>query len=104
MMKKLAIALAVMAGIPAGSASLVWDDPNPPGVVASFRVWREEAPGSWAVIATVQTNRWVIVLPAGAHKIAVSAVGASSEALESALSPSKALDVLIQPTIPRIEQ
>lgn len=104
MMKKIAAALVVMCCLSAGSASLVWDDPNPPGVVASFRVWREEAPGSWAVIATVQTNRWVIVLPAGSHKLAVSAVSSSPEGLESALSLPKALTVLIQPTIPRIEQ
>jgi hypothetical protein len=102
-MKRIILSLLLTA-LTAPAASLVWDDPNPPGVVASFRVWREEAAGSWAVIATVQTNRWVIVLPAGAHRIAVSAVGANSEALESALSLPKALTVLVQPTIPRIEQ
>lgn len=96
--------LIAVSGALSNAASLVWDDPNPRGVVGSFRVWREEAAGSWVLVSTVTTNRWLIVLPAGSHRIAVSAVGASPEALESALSPSKALTVLIQPTIPRIEQ
>jgi hypothetical protein len=96
--------LFAAAGALSNAASLVWDDPNPPSVVGSFRVWREEAAESWALVSTVTTNRWLIVLPAGSHRIAVSAVGAGAEALESALSPAKAVTVLIQPTIPRIEQ
>lgn len=98
------ILLAVLLALAAPAADLVWDDPNPPGTVASFKVWREEAPGVWETIATVTTNRWKIVLPAGRHRIAISAVGASAEALESEFSPAKALDVLIQPSLPRIEQ
>lgn len=102
-MKRIVIMLGLLTGVSAMAASLVWDDPNPPGIVKSFRVWLEEASGSWTNIATVQTNRWLIVLPAGAHRIAVSAVGGTNS-LESSRSPFKALDVLINPTIPRIEQ
>lgn len=103
-MKRLLIICAAILSITAPAANLEWDDLNPPGVVASFRVWREEAPGSWSLIATVTTNSWKIVLPAGEHRIAVSAVGATTDALESALSPAKAITVLIHPTIPRIVQ
>lgn len=102
-MKKLTLCFVLLA-FAAKSADLTWDDPNPAGVVKAFRVWREEAAGSWVEIATVTTNRWRIVLPAGAHRIAVSAVGSGEEALESSLSQSKAFIVLIQPTMPRIEQ
>ena len=50
-MKRIILSLLLTA-LAAPAASLVWDDPNPPGVVASFRVWREEAAGSNAFDVT----------------------------------------------------
>jgi hypothetical protein len=85
------------------AADLVWDDPNPQGTVSKYKVWAANSSDIWSVIATVNTNRWTIVLPAGAHKLAVSAVG-GNETIESDLSQTKIVIVLIQPTTPRIEQ
>ncbi len=95
--------LFALLAFKATAADLVWDDPNPQGTVAKYKVWTANSSDIWSVVATVTTNRWTIVLPAGAHKLAVSAIG-GSETIESDLSQAKIVIVLIQPSTPRIEQ
>lgn len=93
---------AITCAVAARAATLLWDDPNPAGTVAAFRVWRELSPGQWTNIATVGTNRWPIVLPPGNHKVVVSAVGV--DGLESDRSTNKLLTILIVPGNLRFEQ
>lgn len=95
--------LALLVASACSGADLVWTDPNPSGVVTGYRVWRAESDGAWRVIATVSTNRWKILLPAGAHKLGVTAVGGDG-VVESDMSQSKVVTVLISPEIPHIEQ
>lgn len=80
---------------------LVWDDPNPAGLVEKYNIYLIEK-GTNVLVDTVITNRWRISLPAGHHQIAVTAVGANT--LESELSDAKAFSIIIIPTNLRIEQ
>lgn len=102
-MKRTLSILALLVASTCVGADLVWNDPNPSGVVTGYRVWRAESDGAWRVIATVSTNRWKIVLPAGAHKLGVTSVGGDG-VVESDMSQSKIIVVLIAPETPRIEQ
>lgn len=95
--------LILLFAISARSADLIWDDPNPAGIVTGYKVWSAQSDGTWLLVSTVTTNRWKIVLPVGEHKIAVSAIGGTNS-IESDRSDAKIFTILIQPSIPRIEQ
>lgn len=60
--------------------SLRWDDPNPPGMVVGYRVYRHTGT-NWVVLGTPATNSWSITLAPGLHTLAVTAV--SGQGLES---------------------
>lgn len=53
--------------------TLRWDDPNPPGLVVGYRVYRQTGT-NWVVLGTPATNVWPINLPPGTHTVAVAAV------------------------------
>lgn len=69
---------------------LMWDDPNPPGLVAGYRVLRD-AGTNWVVLATTTNTSWTVDLPPGLHTVAVTAF--SGHGLES--DRSKPLDVAV---------
>lgn len=85
-----------------GPFRLVWDDPNPPGSVASYRVWRVTPPvapatsTNFALLATTTAKEWSITLAPGLHTIAVSAVGSDVvDRVESPVSTNKTVGVLV---------
>jgi len=103
MKKLLSLLLACMSFV-ATSADLVWDDPNPAGAVSAYKVWRQTAPNTWTLVATVTDKRWPVVLPAGQHIVAISAVGSGLDALESDKSLPKQFVLLLVPINVRLEQ
>ena len=86
----------------ASAASLVWDDPNPVGMVKAYNVYKQLTATTWEKIATVTEKKWLIVLTPGAYKIAVTAV--STDDLESEKSNTKDFLLPIVVTNLRIEQ
>lgn len=101
-MKK--ILLSLLLSTSAIADDLVWSDSNPAGKVKSFNVYKETDLGAWTNIATVTTNRWTITLPAGIYRLAVSAVGTSTNEVSSPLSNPLAVTVFIVPGSIRIER
>jgi len=101
-MKK--ILLFILCSISLCADDLVWDDANPPGKVKQFDIWRESDLGVWTNLVSVPTNRWKITLPAGVHRLAVSAVGIGSNEVSSPLSAPTILTVFIVPANVRIEK
>lgn len=100
-----AIAFLVVAScVRVKADDLVWDDPNKPGSVVGFRVWREVDLGVWDEIETVAEQRWKIVLPAGVHRLAVSAIGAGHSDVSSALSEPATITVLVVPGNVRVQK
>lgn len=99
-MKKLILFL--LFSISSLADDLIWDDPNPAGVVKSFTIWKEVDLGVWEAIDEVKEPKWKIVLPAGVHRLAVSAKGVGESEVSSALSDPKTLTVLIVPANVRI--
>jgi len=101
-MKK--ILLSLLLATSAFADDLVWKDSNPAGKVKSFYIYREVDLGAWTNIATVTTNRWKIVLPAGVHRLAVSAAGTGTNEVSSPLSSPLLVTVFIVPEDIRIER
>lgn len=97
--------LGLASGIGAqslGPFRLAWDDPNPQGTVASYRVWRVTPPTApstatnFALLATTTAREWTINLPPGLHTVAVSAVGSDLvDKVESPVSTNKTVGVLV---------
>ena len=54
--------------------TLLWDDPNPPGIVASYNVLEKHGT-NWALVHTTFTNKASFKLSPGLHQLAVTAVG-----------------------------
>jgi len=102
MTKRLIVACLFL--LSARADDLVWDDANPPGKVKQFNIWREVDLGIWTNIVSVPTNRWKITLPAGVHRLAVSAVGMGSNEVSSPLSAPAILTVFIVPANVRVEK
>jgi len=101
-MKKILLSLLLATSTLADD--LVWDDANPLGKVKTFNIWREVDLGVWTNIAKVPTNRWTIVLPAGVHRLAVSAVGVGTNEASSSLSSPLLLTVFVVPANIRVER
>jgi len=101
-MKKLILFL--MIGVSAIADDLIWDDPNPVGSVKSFTVWKEVDLGVWEAIEQVSEPKWKITLPAGVHRLAVSANGSGELSVSSDLSEPRTFTVLIVPANVRIEK
>ena len=72
---------------------LRWDDPNPAGLVAGYRIYRQDGT-NWVRLGDSTTNEWTIGLPPGAHRLAVTA-WTSSGGLESQLSQPLDIAVLV---------
>ena len=102
-MKKLFILIALLP-LSAFPDDLVWNDPNPPGKVKQFNIYKETDLGAWTNIATVATNRWTITLPAGVYRLAVSAFGMGTNEVSSGLSSPHAITVFIVPGFLRLEK
>jgi hypothetical protein len=96
------ILLFLLMSVSGFADDLVWDDPNPGGVVRSFTVWKEGDLGVWTAIAEVNEPKWKITLPAGEHRLCVSATGTGESQVSSPLSDPKVLTVLIVPANVRI--
>ena len=79
---------------------LSWDDPNPAGFVASYRVYQYTAIAT-NILATVTTNTWSIDLPVGEHTVAVTAVGTNG--LESDYSAALTFRLIVSPVNIRIQ-
>lgn len=94
------VGMAVLQGpVPVPeTATSYWDDPNPDGTVAEYRMYC--GPTSPVIqdeahrVATIDypTKQWSIVLPLGIHHCAVSALNINGT-LESGLSNELAVDV-----------
>ncbi len=85
-----------------GPFLLVWDDPNPQGSVASYRVWKVTPPvppqtaTNYSLLATTTAKQWPITLTPGLHTIALTAVGSDLvDKVESPLSTNKTVGVLV---------
>lgn len=102
----LALTVAVTAQSFAASWRLLWDDPNPAGSVASYRVYRVTGmttntattpptiTTNWALLASPTTPAWPIAnLAPGLHTLAVSAVGTSG--LESDRSTNAIVGLIV---------
>lgn len=98
--------LALVGAVYAQAASyrLQWDDPNPAGSVAKYRVYQEVKTTnttttpptvtiSWKLLAEPTAKEWPITLPPGFHNVAVAAVGTSG--LESDRSTNCPIGILI---------
>lgn len=101
-MKKLILFL--LLAISTRADDLIWDDPNPAGTVKSFTIWKEVDLGVWEAIDQVSEPKWKIMLPAGVHRMAVSANGSGELSVSSALSEPRTFTVLIVPANVRIEK
>lgn len=74
------------------SFTLAWDNPNPPGFVTGYKIYKLNGT-NWTSVGTSTNTTWSISLPPGIHTIAVSAV--NSAGLESEKSGSIDLAVLL---------
>lgn len=72
--------------------TLQWDDPNPPGFVTNYKIYKLNGT-NWTSVGTSTNTTWNISLPPGIHTLAVSAVNGTG--LESAKSTSIDLAVLL---------
>lgn len=87
---------------PAGqSFTLRWDDPNPAGAVAGYRIYRRDGT-NWVAMADASTNEWAITLAPGLHQLAVTARGVGG--LESARSAPLDLAVVVAVINLRVSQ
>ena len=72
--------------------TLAWDNPNPPGFVTGYKIYKLNGT-NWTSVGTSTNTTWSISLPPGIHTIAVSAVNGAG--LESEKSGSLDLAVLL---------
>ncbi len=72
--------------------TLAWDNPNPPGFVTGYKIYKLNGT-NWTSVGTSTNTTWSISLPPGIHTIAVSAVNGAG--LESAKSGSLDLAVML---------
>lgn len=80
---------------------LIWDDPNPHGLVVGYRVYRDTGT-NWTVLATTTTNAWAVDLPPGLHTVSVTAL--SGQGLESDRSEPLSVGVLVAVVNLRVSQ
>lgn len=95
------VGLVFTAFCAAAGGALLWDDANPPGVVAGYRVERLVGT-NWVEVAVVGTNRWEIALPSGQQYVRVIALGSDGNVSDP--STNRAVFVLLVPENLRIQQ
>jgi len=97
-MKSLITALLAVSTLVSQAATLVWDDPNPTGYIASYRVYRITGPGEYDLLATVTDKAWPIDLPPLRNSVTATAV--TYEGLES--EPAVPFAIYIPKTVDTI--
>jgi fibronectin type 3 domain-containing protein len=97
--------LLTAVGAFAGSARLVWDDPNPAGTVGKYAVYHASSvTGAFALLGETQTNAFTLPrLQSGAHFFYVTAVGTnglesdpSNQVLAPVVNPPQNTKILIE--------
>lgn len=72
---------------------LVWDDPNPPGLVTRYNVYQLTEAKGYQLLTSVPKPEWRIDLPPGLHTVAVSGVGIND--LQGPMSTNVLIGVLV---------
>lgn len=80
-MKALLISLMLLFPLVAFAATiyLEWDDPNPPGTVLHYRIYRQVGTSWTELTRTTNLTAAVKSLPAGTNILAVTAMGLEAE-------------------------